>query len=123
MTNPFNLRRSFAAAAVLLIAATGCVAAPGSGGTSRYQSGAASYYTQAGVPVAFPRVRTSNSCGPPTPGARNVLLLPRVGNTPSCSVNDRGPYAGGRIVDLQPKQFRQLGPISAGVLRGVEIRY
>ena len=60
MTNPFNLRRSFAAAAVLLIAATGCVAAPGSGGTSRYQSGAASYYTQAGGPVAFPRVRTSN---------------------------------------------------------------
>lgn len=60
MTNPFNLRRSFAAAAVLLIAATGCVAAPGSGGTSRYQSGAASYYTQAGGPVAFPE------CAPPT---------------------------------------------------------
>lgn len=123
MTNPFNLRRSFAAAAVLLIAATGCVAAPGGGGTSRYQSGAASYYTQAGGPVAFPRVRTSNGCAHRTAAAGTVLHLRRGGNTATCVVNDRGPYAGGRIVDLQPKQFRQLGPISAGVLRGVEIRY
>ena len=95
MTNPFNLRRSFAAAAVLLIAATGCVAAPGSGGTSRYQSGAASYYTQAGGPVAFPRVRTSNGCAHRTAAAGTVLHLRRGGNTATCVVNDRGPYAGG----------------------------
>lgn len=122
MTNPFNLRRAFAGAAVLLIAATGCVAAPG-GGTSRYQSGAASYYTQAGGPVAFPRVNTSNGCAHRTASAGTVLHLRRGGNTATCVVNDRGPYIGGRIVDLQPHQFAQLGPISAGVLRNIEVRY
>ncbi len=124
MTNPLNIRRAFAAAAVLLIAATGCVAAPGGGGgTSRYQSGAASYYTQAGGPVAFPGVNTSNGCAHRTAPAGTVLHLRRGGNATTCVVNDRGPFVGGRIVDLQPQQFRQLGPISAGVLRNIEVRY
>ena len=123
MTNPLNLRRAFAGAAVLLLAATGCVAAPGGGGTSRYQSGAASYYTQAGGPVAFPGVSTSNGCAHRTAPAGTVLHLQRGGNSTTCVVNDRGPYIDGRIVDLQRHQFAQLGPISAGVLRNIEVRY
>ena len=123
MTTPLNLRRAFAAGAVLLLAATGCVSAPRGHRTSHYQSGAASYYTQAGGPVAFPGVRTSNGCAHRTARAGTVLHLRRGSRTATCVVNDRGPYVGGRIVDLQPHQFSQLGPISAGVLGGIEVRY
>lgn len=122
MTKPLNLRRLVAGAAVLLLAAAGCVAAPSSS-TTRYQSGAASYYNVGGGTVAFPRVRTSNGCAHRTAAPGTVLHLRRGNNTATCVVNDRGPFINGRIVDLQAHQFRQLGPISAGVLRGVEVRY
>ena len=123
MTTPLNIRRAFATGAVLLLAATGCVSAPRGRTTSRYQAGAASYYTQAGGPVSFPRVRTSNGCAHRTAAPGTLLHLRRGDRTATCVVNDRGPFVGGRIVDLQPQQFRQLGPISAGVLRGIEVRY
>ena len=105
MTTPLNIRRAFAAGAVLLLAATGCVSAPRGRTTSRYQAGAASYYTQAGGPVSFPRVRTSNGCAHRTAAPGTLLHLRRGDRTATCVVNDRGPFVGGRIVDLQPQQF------------------
>jgi rare lipoprotein A (peptidoglycan hydrolase) len=32
-------------------------------------------------------------------------------------VNDRGPFAPGRIIDLSPEAFAALAPLGRGVLR------
>ncbi|MEZ5371441.1 MAG: septal ring lytic transglycosylase RlpA family protein [Microthrixaceae bacterium] len=117
-----TLRRAVTGLAVLLLAATGCVAAPRNA-TTHYQSGAASYYNVGGGTVAFPSVRTSNGCAHRTAAPGTVLHLQRGSRSTTCVVNDRGPFISGRIVDLQAHQFRRLGPISAGVLHDVEVRY
>jgi len=38
------------------------------------------------------------------------------GRSVRCTVGDRGPYVQGWIIDLNPREFRQLAPQSAGVL-------
>ena len=38
------------------------------------------------------------------------------GNTATCTVEDRGPYEGGRIIDLAPDVFSRLAPTSEGVV-------
>jgi rare lipoprotein A len=38
------------------------------------------------------------------------------GKTASCVVADRGPFAAGRILDMDPSVFQQLAPLSAGVI-------
>ena len=38
------------------------------------------------------------------------------GRTATCVVTDRGPYGGGRIIDLDDDTFAQLAPLSAGVI-------
>ena len=38
------------------------------------------------------------------------------GNTTTCRVEDRGPYEGGRIIDLAPDVFSRLAPTSQGVI-------
>ena len=39
------------------------------------------------------------------------------GKTARCRINDRGPYAGGRIIDLSRRVARELGIIDQGVAR------
>lgn len=38
------------------------------------------------------------------------------GRTTTCVVADRGPYAAGRILDMDPSVFQQLAPLSSGVI-------
>jgi rare lipoprotein A (peptidoglycan hydrolase) len=38
------------------------------------------------------------------------------GRTATCTVDDRGPYQDGRIIDLSPDVFSQLAPTSTGVI-------
>jgi rare lipoprotein A (peptidoglycan hydrolase) len=38
------------------------------------------------------------------------------GTSVQCTVGDRGPYVEGWIIDLNPREFNQLAPQSAGVL-------
>ncbi len=38
------------------------------------------------------------------------------GRTATCTVDDRGPYEGDRIIDLSPDVFGQLAPTSDGVI-------
>lgn len=38
------------------------------------------------------------------------------GATTTCVVGDRGPFGAGRIIDLDPREFAQLAPLSAGVI-------
>ncbi len=40
------------------------------------------------------------------------------GKSVSCIVKDRGPYGAGRILDLSPKDFEQIAPLSQGVVTG-----
>lgn len=44
------------------------------------------------------------------------------GRSVKVTINDRGPFAGGRILDVSKKAARKLGMIDAGVA-SVEIRY
>lgn len=90
------------------------------GDTVQVDYGAASMYDERGV-LAFPRYRSSIGCAHKTidPGTR--LIVRYRGRTTECVVDDRGPYISGRKIDLQPAQFADLGPLSAGVLYGVSI--
>jgi rare lipoprotein A len=38
------------------------------------------------------------------------------GTSVQCTVGDRGPYVKGWIIDLNPREFNQLAPQSAGVI-------
>jgi hypothetical protein len=94
--------------------------AASTGGTVQVDYGAASMYDERGV-LAFPRHRSPIGCAHKTidPGTR--LIVRYRGRTTECVVDDRGPYVPGRKIDLQPAQFADLGPLSAGVLHGVSI--
>jgi rare lipoprotein A len=69
-------------------------------------SGAASWYYA-------PR----GTCAHPTLPFGTILTLVDVatGRTATCTVDDRGPYAGGRMVDLAPDVFARLEPLGDGV--------
>ena len=47
-----------------------------------------------------------------------VVTVTNVANgaTATCVVTDRGPYGGGRIIDLDDDTFAQLAPLSIGVI-------
>lgn len=72
------------------------------------QSGPASYYDQA----------PSGTCAHPTLPFGTVVSIVDTdnGRTAKCTVEDRGPYAGGRIIDLAPDVFSQMAPTSQGVI-------
>ena len=72
------------------------------------QSGPASYYDQA----------PNGTCAHPTLPFGTVVSIVDTdnGNTASCTVEDRGPYAGGRIIDLARDVFSRLAPVSQGVI-------
>ena len=38
------------------------------------------------------------------------------GKRTTCTVGDRGPYVAGWVIDLNPREFEQLAPRSAGVI-------
>lgn len=38
------------------------------------------------------------------------------GRSVNCTVDDRGPFVEGRIIDLNPQEFSKLAPTSAGVI-------
>ena len=39
------------------------------------------------------------------------------GATATCTVEDRGPYAGGLIIDLAKDVFSRMAPLSTGVIQ------
>lgn len=107
---------------------TGPVASTPSGGAFRVrETGAASTYEDR-TPLAwseYPGVgfRSSIGCAHKTLPKRTVVKVRYRGKTTTCVIDDRGPYVGGRIIDLQAKQFAELAPLSAGVIYGVELSW
>jgi rare lipoprotein A len=73
----------------------------------RSQSGKASYYEAA----------PAGTCAHRTLPMGTIVKVTRVatGASITCKVSDRGPYAGGFIIDLAKSDFAQLAPISDGV--------
>ncbi|HZQ57665.1 MAG TPA: septal ring lytic transglycosylase RlpA family protein [Acidimicrobiales bacterium] len=57
------------------------------------------------------------TCAHPTLPFGTVLTVTDVtnGRSVTCRVDDRGPYASGRVVDLSPDVFARLAPLGAGV--------
>jgi rare lipoprotein A len=54
-------------------------------------------------------------------GTMLVVEDPSTGKKTTCRVNDRGPFVGGRIIDLSKRVARELGIIDRGVTK-VRIR-
>lgn len=107
---------------------TGTVASTPSGGAFRVrETGAASTYEDRTTLAwsEYPGVgfRSSIGCAHKTLPKRTVVTVRYRGKTTTCVVDDRGPYVGGRIIDLQAKQFAELAPLSAGVIYGVELSW
>jgi uncharacterized protein YabE (DUF348 family) len=50
------------------------------------------------------------------PKGTRVTVVADNGASTMCIVNDRGPFGAGRIIDLAPDVFQQLGHLDAGVL-------
>ncbi|MEV4564029.1 septal ring lytic transglycosylase RlpA family protein [Nonomuraea sp. NPDC049419] len=53
-------------------------------------------------------------------GSRVRVTNPRTGESVTVRINDRGPYIGGRCLDLSTAAFAAIGNTSAGVMR---VRY
>jgi rare lipoprotein A len=82
------------------------VPAPAVVGPPRLQAGVASWYWA-----------PSGTCAHPTLPFGTILHVYdfATGRTTTCRVDDRGPYAGGRVVDLAPDVFARLEPVTDGV--------
>lgn len=107
---------------------TGPVASTPSGGAFRVrETGAASTYDgrHALAWSEYPGVgfRSSIGCAHKTLPKKTVVTVRYKGKTTTCVIDDKGPYVGGRIIDLQAKQFAELAPLSAGVIYGVELSW
>ena len=58
------------------------------------------------------------TCAHPTLPFGTVVTIVDVanGHTATCTVDDRGPYHGGRIIDLSYDVFEKLAPVGLGVI-------
>jgi rare lipoprotein A len=61
---------------------------------------------------------SSGSCAHKTLPFGTVVRIVNLANgaTATCTVDDRGPYEGDRIIDLSPDVFSKLAPLSEGVI-------
>lgn len=77
-------------------------------GTGHVQTGGASYYAY-----------KSGGCAHRSIPKGTVVHVTNVANGKSttCVVNDRGPFVGGRIIDLDTSVFRQVASTSSGVFQ------
>ena len=101
---------------------TGPVAStPSGGGVVTSVTGNVTWFTDS--TVAFPKVRTDGrGCAHLTWPAGTRVRVTWGGKSITCIIHDRGPARWtGNVLDLRQPQFRELGPISTGKLRGALI--
>jgi rare lipoprotein A len=81
----------------------------GSGSTEHRQFGEATWYDPpwSGLTAAHPWLPF---------GTRVTVTDLETGRSVSVIINDRGPFAAGRIIDLSPEAFSRLQPLGRGVL-------
>jgi len=86
----------------------GTLIEPGSGATT--QTGQATWYD--------PPWSGSSAAHPWLPFGTQVLVTDLAsGRSVTVTIDDRGPFAPGRIIDLSPEAFGALAPLGRGVLR------
>jgi len=89
--------------------------------TSRRQCGDASYYGlgdsyQNGITASGKRFDTwSNQAAHRWLPFGTVVTVTANGRSTRAVITDRGPFSGGRIIDLSAKSFSNLAPLSRGV--------
>jgi rare lipoprotein A (peptidoglycan hydrolase) len=89
--------------------------------SSRRQCGGASYYGlgdgyQGGTTASGKRFDTwSNQAAHKWLPFGTVVTVTANGRSTKAVITDRGPFVGGRIIDLSAKSFSALGPLSRGV--------
>ncbi len=73
------------------------------------QEGGASYY----------EAPSASTCAHRTIVFGTVVRVTNLANgkRTTCTVNDRGPYIDGRIIDLSPQSFASIAPIEDGVIQ------
>ena len=106
--------------ATLVIA--GCAAGPRPGAGGIYQTGQATYYadkfrgrrTANGERYRPSRLTAAHRALPF--GSRVRVTNQNNGRSVTVRINDRGPYVGGRIIDLSSKAARRLRMKRAGVV-------
>ncbi|MBB3188862.1 rare lipoprotein A [Halomonas cerina] len=106
--------------ACLLAASTNVMAHPSSGPRIEPQKGVASFYgdrfqgrpTASGEPF---NAQALTAAHPTLPFGTRVLVTRRDnGREVEVRINDRGPYAKGRVIDLSKRAAKALGMISQG---------
>ena len=104
-------------------AAGGLTAVEMPGGFNRVEEGLASFYgkrfegrrTASGLPFD-PAAATAAHRSLPFGTSVRITNLEN-GRSVTATINDRGPYAGGRVVDVSHALARQLGFVRAGMAR------
>jgi rare lipoprotein A len=86
--------------AFFLLAASACEA----------ESGLASYYGGRGH-------RAEMTCAHRTRPLGSLVTVTHAGRSIQCRVNDRGPFARGRVIDVSVSAARALGMMQSGVVR------
>jgi rare lipoprotein A len=77
-----------------------------SGGSGHVQVGEASWYNHPGLTAASPSLPF---------GTQVHVTNVKTGASVTVTINDRGPYVGGRIIDLSNSAFAAIAPLGAGV--------
>ena len=94
---------------------------------TNYQTGIASYYSNYydGRRMANGEIfrNNSNSCAHRTRAFGTTLTITNLatGESTTCVVRDRGPFVDGRVVDLSQRTFREIAPLSQGLVN-VEVK-
>lgn len=78
--------------------------------TARAESGSASYYSGIGHSGEM-------TCAHRTRPMGSMITVSYRGRTIRCRVNDRGPFAKGRVIDVSVNAARALGMMEAGVVK------
>ncbi|RNI32438.1 septal ring lytic transglycosylase RlpA family protein [Rufibacter immobilis] len=119
----FPLRHLLLSLVILIPLLSGCGAsAPAFGEKGYTESGKASYYSDKlrGNKMANgqryrPSKRTAAHKKLPF-GTKVKVTNPRNGRSVKVRITDRGPYAGGRIIDLSKSAARKLDMVKSGVV-------
>ena len=76
-------------------------------------------YSQTGVVSWY--ASPAGTCASPGLAFGTVVTVTNTytGASAQCVVNDRGPYVGGRILDLSPATFANLAPLGQGLMSAV----
>jgi rare lipoprotein A len=110
-----NLQLAFSAMAVLTAACDGAATKPTSQPAKTIQTGEASFYhsdlagqkTASGEKLKLNEMTAASRTLPL--GARVEVVNQETGQSAQVRINDRGPYAKGRVIDLTPRAAEQVG--------------